>query len=96
MSRTAIIVLAQAPVAGLAKTRLIPARGAAGAGALAERMLGHRGGMAGAAEPDTLEACAAPDTRHSAFVRLAESHQVRLTTPGEPRDPRHLPPGWWP
>ena len=38
---TALIVFAKAPVAGLAKTRLIPALGAAGAAALAERLLAH-------------------------------------------------------
>ena len=35
---TAIIVMAKAPVAGLAKTRLIPALGADGAARLAQRL----------------------------------------------------------
>ena len=38
---TAIVVFAKAPVPGLAKTRLAPALGEAGAAALAERMLRH-------------------------------------------------------
>jgi len=38
---TALIVFAKAPVAGLAKTRLIPALGPDGAARLAERLLAH-------------------------------------------------------
>ena len=41
MSALRIIVFAKAPRPGLAKTRLIPALGAAGAAALAARMLAH-------------------------------------------------------
>jgi len=38
---TALIVFAKAPVAGLAKTRLMPALGPQGAARLAERLLEH-------------------------------------------------------
>ena len=41
LAGTALIVFAKAPVAGRAKTRLIPALGAEGAAALAARLLDH-------------------------------------------------------
>ncbi len=74
--------MAKAPVAGLAKTRLIPALGAAGAAALAERMLAHAAQVAADATPDTLEVCAAPDTNHPAFGRLTRDRGPQLTTQG--------------
>ncbi len=83
MSGSAIIIMAKAPVAGLAKTRLIPALGAAGAAALAERMLVHTVRVAAQAAPDTLEVCTAPDATHPAFGRLARDHRLLLTTQGD-------------
>jgi uncharacterized protein len=65
--RTALIVFARAPVAGQAKTRLIPALGAAGAAALAERLLELALGAAVAAGFDTVELCATPDAGHQAL-----------------------------
>ena len=79
MSRSAVIIMAKAPVAGLAKTRLIPVLGAAGAAALAERMLAHAAQVAAEATPDTLEVCATPDVTHPAFARLARDHSLELT-----------------
>jgi len=83
VSASAIIIFAKAPVAGRVKTRLIPALGAAGAAALAERMLAHAVQAAVAASPDTLEVCAAPDATHPAFGRLARDHGLRLATQGD-------------
>jgi len=83
VSGSAIIIFAKAPVAGLAKTRLIPALGAAGAAALAERMLAHAAQVAAAAAPDTLEVCAAPEAEHPAFGRLARDHGLQLSTQGD-------------
>lgn len=71
VASTGLIVFAKAPLAGLAKTRLIPALGAAGAAALAERLLEHAvaaGMTAGLAD---VELCVAPDASHPAFARLA-------------------------
>ncbi|MBA3774424.1 MAG: TIGR04282 family arsenosugar biosynthesis glycosyltransferase [Ramlibacter sp.] len=82
MSGTAIIIFAKAPMAGLAKTRLIPALGAAGAAALAQRMLVHAVHVAAELAPDTLEVCAAPDATHPAFGRLARGHGLQLATQG--------------
>lgn len=80
---TALIVFAKAPVAGQAKTRLIPALGAAGAAALAERLLVHTLAQAAAAGFDTLELCAAPDTSHPALQRAAAAQGATLTAQGE-------------
>jgi rSAM/selenodomain-associated transferase 1 len=83
MNRTALVVFAKAPLPGLAKTRLIPALGAAGAAALAERMLEHAAQKAAAAGADTLEICAAPDASHPCFARLAQAHGLSTTTQGD-------------
>ena len=79
----ALIVLAKAPVAGLAKTRLIPALGAAGAAALAERLLEHAVGAAAAAGLAQVELCTTPDASHAAFQRLAQRHGLTLSVQGE-------------
>lgn len=82
-AKTALILFAKAPVAGLAKTRLIPALGAAGAAALAERLLMHAAACAVAAEVGPVEICTTPDAHHPAFARLQQSLGVSLTTQGE-------------
>jgi len=69
-----LIVFAKAPQAGQAKTRLIPALGAAGAAALAGRLLEAAVAEALAAGFDAVELCAAPDASDPAFVRLAAQH----------------------
>jgi rSAM/selenodomain-associated transferase 1 len=80
---SALIVFAKAPVAGQVKTRLIPALGAAGAAALAERLLAHALAAAAAAGFDSVELCAAPDAGHPALQRLARQHGLRLAAQGE-------------
>lgn len=80
---TALIVFAKAPVAGLAKTRLISALGSEGAAALAARLLDHTVGTGVAAGFDHLEICTTPDTSHHAFRRLASMHPLVLTTQGD-------------
>lgn len=77
-----VVVFARAPVAGMAKTRLAPALGAATAAALAERMLVHAVEQAAAAELGPVEVCATPDATHPAFQRLAERHRLTLTVQG--------------
>ena len=78
-----IAVLAKAPLPGYAKTRLIPALGAAGAAALAERLLAHAAAQAVAAEVGPVTVWAAPDPAHPAFGRLARRHGVDLRPQGE-------------
>lgn len=82
---TALIVMAKAPVAGHAKTRLIPALGAEGAARLAHRLLAHTLGEAAAFEADHWELCVSPDARHPAFEPLvAKAHgEPHLTWQGE-------------
>jgi len=80
---TALIIFAKAPVAGLAKTRLIPALGAQGAAELAGRLLDHAVHIGIEAGFDYCELCTAPDSRHVAFQRLAASYPLALTAQGE-------------
>ena len=70
--------MAKAPVAGLAKTRLAPALGAAGAAALAEALLRHAVAAASHAAPGQVVLWAAPDATHPVFAELARQHGVAL------------------
>ena len=79
---TSVIVFAKAPVAGLAKTRLAPALGSAGAAALAERLLRHTLAQAMQACIGPVELCAAPDTEHPALRHAAEACGATLAEQG--------------
>ena len=81
IARCRVVVLAKAPTAGFAKTRLIPALGAAGAAALAARLLEHAVREARDAGLGTVELCCAPGAAHSAFRALAGL--ARLSDQGE-------------
>jgi len=78
-----VIVMAKAPVAGFAKTRLIPALGAGGAAALAERLLDHAVAQALAASLGPVQVCCAPDTDHPVFARLATLAGLALSCQAE-------------
>ena len=67
----AILVFAKAPVAGTAKTRLIPLLGAEQAAALQSRLLRHALATAASVAPAGLELWCAPDTTHPALVDAA-------------------------
>lgn len=83
-TRCLIVVLAKAPVAGYAKTRLIPALGAQGAADLALRLLNHAVEQAlGAGLVGATELCCAPDSRHPAFAAWAQHPGLRLADQGE-------------
>lgn len=60
MSTTRILIFAKAPWPGLAKTRLVPVLGMAGAARLAERMLIHTIDAAQSADIGPVELCAEP------------------------------------
>lgn len=75
-----LIIMAKAPVAGYAKTRLIPALGAEGAAQLAARLLNHTLRQARAARFDALTLACAPDTTHTAF---ASASDVALVAQGQ-------------
>lgn len=78
-----VIVFAKAPVAGHAKTRLIPALGAEGAAALAERLLAHAVDQALGATLGPVELCVSPDTTHPAFAECAKHPRVSVSEQGE-------------
>lgn len=59
-----VIVMAKAPAPGYAKTRLIPALGAAGAAQLADRLLHHALAAALQARLGPVDLCCAPDQHH--------------------------------
>ena len=61
MTATRIVIIAKAPIAGFAKTRLIPALGAQAAAELAKRLLLHTVATALASKLDAVELCATPD-----------------------------------
>lgn len=80
---TAVIVFAKAPVPGMAKTRLIPALGAAGAAALAARLLLHATAAATAARLGPVELCVTPSSEHPVFQQLAAQQGVSLALQGD-------------
>lgn len=61
MSLIRIVIFAKAPLAGLAKTRLIPALGEQGSAQLAQRMLRHTVAEALAADVGEVELCVTPE-----------------------------------
>lgn len=82
-SACGITVFAKAPAPGYAKTRLIPALGANGAAALAERLLHHTLANACGADVGPVELCCAPDTRHQVFLACAREFGITLTVQKE-------------
>jgi rSAM/selenodomain-associated transferase 1 len=74
----AIAILAKAPLAGLAKTRLIPRLGADGAAALQAALLRRAVTTAQAADLGPVTLWCAPDCSHPAFVALAEAVKLPL------------------
>jgi rSAM/selenodomain-associated transferase 1 len=74
----AIAILAKAPIPGFAKTRLIPALGAAGAAALQARFTERAVETAKAAGTGPVTLWAAPDEHHPAFAQLAARFAVAL------------------
>jgi rSAM/selenodomain-associated transferase 1 len=70
LTTTRIVIFAKAPVAGLAKTRLIPALGAETAARLARRMLLHTLQEASAAAVGPVELCVTPHPSDPAWQGL--------------------------
>ncbi len=73
-----LLVFARAPVAGAAKTRLIPLLGADGAARLQERFIDRTLATAHAARPDRLMLWCEPDTTHDVLRRTASRHGASL------------------
>lgn len=80
---TRVIVMAKAPLAGFAKTRLIAALGAEGAARLAARLLENAIDQALGAGLGEVELCCAPDATHPAFAALARRAGVQITVQGD-------------
>ena len=74
----ALAVFARAPQAGAAKTRLIPALGAAGAARLQRRLTLHALAVAGGAALGGVSLWVAPDGRHRFFRALRRCCAVEL------------------
>lgn len=75
MADSALLVFAKPPAAGLAKTRLIPALGAAGAARLAEALLEHTLSEASGAGLGPLWLCTT--ARHAGLARMARRYGAR-------------------
>lgn len=78
-----IVVMAKAPVAGFAKTRLIPALGAEGAAQLAQKMLSHTLATAMASKLGIVEICATPDTTDPTWQNLDLPNNIIWSAQGE-------------
>lgn len=83
MSTTRIVIIAKAPIAGFAKTRLIPALGAEGAARLAERMLHHTVANALAAGLGPVELCTTHDREDPVWARLALPTELAWSEQGD-------------
>jgi len=77
-----LVIFAKAPQAGLAKTRLIPALGAAGAAELARQMLAHTLAQA-LATGAQVELCMSPAAGDPTWRGVALPGTVKLTAQGE-------------
>ena len=74
----AIAIFAKAPVAGFAKTRLIPRLGAAGAAALQRHLNERTVRIALAADIGPVSLWCSPDGQHSAFQKIGSAYDVAL------------------
>lgn len=77
-----VVIFAKAPVAGFAKTRLIPALGPQRAAALARRMLMHTLAQVTAAGIGPVEVCVTPSMRHPAWEEIELPAGVTLSNQG--------------
>lgn len=83
MKPVRIVIIAKAPLPGFAKTRLIPALGAQGAAALAQRMLAHTLREALTAGIGSVELCVTPSVTDSAWQFLPAPAAVRWSEQSE-------------
>jgi rSAM/selenodomain-associated transferase 1 len=81
--RVAVAVVAKAPIAGFAKTRLIPVLGADGAALLQARLTERAVATACAAAVGPVTVWAIPDESHPGFQALAASFDVAFARQGD-------------
>ena len=79
-ARTAVLIFARAPVAGEAKTRLIPALGAGGAARLQQRLTEHALATATRASIDSIQLWCTPSPAHPFFSASARRYPITLET----------------
>ncbi len=72
----AVAILAKVPIPGLAKTRLIPLLGAAGAAALQERLIERTVATACAAAVGPVTLWTTPDESHPVFEAICSRHRI--------------------
>ena len=77
-SPTAIAIFAKAPIAGFAKTRLMPRLGAQGAAKLQEQLIARAVECAKSANLGEVSLWCMPDCSHPFFQDIAEKHSVAL------------------
>ena len=80
---TRIIVFAKAPLAGFAKTRLIPVLGSAGAAKLARQMLHRTLNSAVAAAVGPVELCVTPEITSPAWLGVDITQGVEISAQGD-------------
>jgi uncharacterized protein len=78
-----VLIFAKAPIAGFAKTRLIPELGAEGAASLAKRLLCYTLDNAITADIGTVTLCATPDIDHPVWQTLNLPKAVCWANQGE-------------
>ncbi len=78
-----VVIIAKAPLAGMCKTRLIPALGADGAAALAAQMLHRAVRTAIGAQLGSVELCAAPSAAHPVWQTLGLTAALDWSDQGE-------------
>lgn len=83
MNKIRLIIFAKAPIAGFAKTRLIPALGEVGAAQLAQRLLLNTIENGLACKFNITELCVTPDPKHSAWKELAINDDIVWSAQGD-------------
>jgi len=78
-----IVIFAKAPVAGLVKTRLIPALGAQGAAQLADALLNHAVAQALASGVGPVELCVTPAPHDPVWSGLAPQTSLNWSDQGD-------------
>lgn len=82
MKTTRILIFAKAPLAGFAKTRLIPVLGAEGAAALAQQMLLHTVQAALDSGVGTVELCVTPAIEEAAWHKIVLPQGLVISAQG--------------
>ncbi len=80
---THIIIFAKAPIAGFAKTRLIPALGEQGAASLAKQLLDYAVCEALSSKVKSVEICVTPAIEHAYWHDINLPHDVAISSQGE-------------